>query len=386
MGIFGLAVMIGPAIGPTLGGWITDNYNWPWIFYINVPIGAVGLWMVGRYIHDPAYLTESKAKVRVNGFAIALLTIGLASLQGVLEEGQTMDWFTSNIIIALTVAAVVSLSTFIWWELRTDAPVVDLSVLKSASFTTGTVIGGLLGVSLYSSMFILPLFLQELIGYDATQSGLVLMPRSLVMLVMMPAMGLFYNRIGPRPMIGSGLVVAGVAAIMMSQFTLFTTNAGFLWPQMIQGLGFSLIFVALSTTTLNGIEHRKMTSATGLYNLVRQLGGSFGTAIFATMLETGQQSGRAALVGHIDPFHPAFVYKLQLLEQGLMMRGVDAWTAHLQALKIMEGMVEQQAAVLSFGHAFFLIGVLFFICIPLVFVLKAGGPADGASLSHAAVD
>jgi DHA2 family multidrug resistance protein len=370
MGLYGLAVMIGPAIGPTLGGWITDNYNWPWIFYINLPIGIAGLWMVQRFVHDPPYMKAQRGKAGVDAVGIGLLTVGLASLQTVLEEGEMHDWFSSSLIVTLSVIAAVSLILFIWWELRTPRPAVDLSVLKNASFTTGTFIGGILGVSLYASMFLLPLFMQELLQYPAAKSGLVLMPRSLVMLVLMPVVGLLYNRLGPKLMIGSGLIVAGVAPIMMSRFTLEAGGMVLFWPQVIQGVGFVLIFVALSTTSLAGIDKPKLTSATGLYNLVRQLGGSFGTAIFATMLERMQQTNRALLVQHLNPYNPAFAERLQAIQQGFIARGIDAWQARMKALRLLDGMVTQQAAVLSFERSFFLIGVLFFVCLPLVFLLK----------------
>jgi DHA2 family multidrug resistance protein len=371
MGIYGLAVMIGPAIGPTLGGWITDNYNWPWIFYINIPIGIVGLWLVDRFVHDPPYLKAQRGTAGVDALGIGLLTVGLASLQTVLEEGESHDWFNSNLIRALALVAVTALVLFVVWELRVPKPAVDLSVLKNASFTTGTVIGGILGVSLFASLFLLPLFMQELLGYPATKSGLVLMPRSLVMLLLMPVAGALYNRLGPKLMIGSGLLIAGIAPLMMSHFTLETGGMPLFWPQVIQGLGFVLIFVALSTAALAGIERPKLTSAAGLYNLVRQLGGSFGTAIFATMLERLQQANHAVLVRHLDPYNPSFVERLQSIMQGFVARGIDPGQARTMALRLLEGMVEQQALVLAFERVFFVIGLLFFACLPLVLLLKA---------------
>ncbi len=371
MGLYGLAVMVGPAIGPTLGGWITDNYNWPWIFFINIPIGIIGLWMVNQVVHDPPYLKAQRGTAGIDAIGIGLLTVGLASLQAVLEEGQNYDWFSSGLIVALTVVAVVALILLVWWELRTPKPAVDLSVLKNASFTTGTLIGGILGVSLYSSMFLLPLYMQELLNYPAMKSGLVLMPRSLVMLVLMPIAGALYNRLGPKIMIGSGLLIAGFAPIMMSRFTLQSGGMDLFWPQVIQGVGFVLIFIALSTAALAGIDRPRMTSATGLYNLIRQLGGSFGTAVFATMLSSMQQSNHAVLAAHINPYNPAFAQRFQMIQQGFIARGIDAWDARMKALAVLERMVSQQAAVLSFERSFFVIGALFFLCLPLIFLLKA---------------
>ncbi len=323
MGLYGLAVMIGPAIGPTLGGWITDNYSWPWIFYINIPIGIIGLWLVEKFVHDPPYARAQRG-VPVDAMGMALLAIGLAALQTVLEEGQTYDWFESHFIVALAVLSVITLAIFIWWELRCESPAVDLTVLRNVTFTTGTMIGGVLGVGLFASMFLLPLFLQELLHYPATKSGLVLMPRSLVMIVFMPLGGMLYNRLGARPMITTGLIIAGIAPLMMARFNLLTSDHYFIIPQMIQGFGFVWIFVSLSTSSLVEIPRDQMTKATGLYNLVRQLGGSFGTAIFATMLERHQQMNHAILAARLRLDNPAFAERFELTRGALASRGYDA--------------------------------------------------------------
>jgi DHA2 family multidrug resistance protein len=371
MGIFGVAVMIGPAVGPTLGGWITDNYNWPWIFYVNVPIGFIGLWMVNSFIHDPAHARARRSEAGIDAAGIILLTVGLAALQTVLEQGQSEDWFESRFIIAFTVVATIALLAFVWWELRAEKPVVELRLLREATFATGTFIGGILGVSLFASMFLLPLFLQELLGYPALTSGLVMMPRALVMVPLMPIAGLLYNYVGTRVMIGAGLLIAGSAPLMMARFNLDSTRMDLLWPQMTQGIGFALIFVALSTTSLAVIDRRKLTAATGLYNLVRQLGGSFGTAIFASMLTNQQQVARAQLVKFISPYRPAYALQSQTLYQlGLVGRGINPYDAQVKTLKFFEGIVNQQAAVLAFDHTFFVIGMLFLICLPLVLLLK----------------
>ena len=369
MGMYGLAVMIGPAIGPTLGGWITDNYNWPWIFYINIPIGLVGLWLVNEYVHDPPY-ARAQQGIPVDAMGIALLAVGLASLQTVLEEGQTYDWFTSHFIVALAVVAAITLGAFIWWELRVENPAVDLSVLRNVTFTTGTLIGGVLGVGLYASMFLLPLFLQELLQYPATKSGLVLMPRALVMILFMPLGGMMYNRLGAKPMIGGGLLIAGVASFMMARFSLLTSDKFFIIPQIVQGFGFVWVWVALSTTSLIEVPRSHMTKATGLYNLVRQLGGSFGTAVFATLLEQQQQANHAILAQHIRSDNPAFTSRFQVAQQMLVGHGYDRPTARLAALRLFDGQLQQQAAVLSFERAFWLIGVSFFCCVPLLGLLK----------------
>jgi MFS transporter, DHA2 family, multidrug resistance protein len=371
MGIYGFAVMIGPAVGPTLGGWITDNYNWPWIFYINVPIGIVALWLVQQYLHDPPHARAQGQAAGLDVMGIATLAVGLGCLQTVLEEGQRLEWFSSGFVTTLTIIAVLCLVFFTYWELwRAPKPAVDLRVLGNLPFAAGTVIGGILGLSLFSSMFLLPLFMQELLGYPAMKSGLVMLPRALVMLVLLPVMGLVYNRAGPRKLVGVGLVIAGLAALAMSRFTLDTGVMQLFWPQVFQGVGFSCIFVALSTAALVAIPKPRMTSATGLYNLIRQLGGSVGTAIFASMLTSQQQAAHARLMEHLNPYSPAFSLRLQQVQSALVSRGLDQWHAQSGALGLFQGMVSRHAAMLAFNNTFFIAGVLVFLCLPLVLLLK----------------
>jgi DHA2 family multidrug resistance protein len=377
MGLYGFAVMIGPAIGPTLGGWITDNYNWPWIFYINLPIGIIGLWMVSQFVHDPPHAKARRSEAGVDAVGIIALAVGLGCMQAVLEEGETNDWFNSNFIVILTVLAVVGLAVFAWWEVcRAPKPAVDLTILRKATFTTGTLIGGILGVSLFASLFLLPLFMQELLGYPAMTSGLVMMPRALVMLTLLPISGMLYNRLGPRVMIGGGLCIAGMGAIMMSRFTLDTGSVQFFWPQVTQGVGFAFIFVALSTASLMGIEKARMTSATGLFNLIRQLGASVGTATFATLLSRGQQGIHAVLVKHINPYSVAYSIEFNRIQQGLMLEGINSWDARNKTLAILDGIISQQAGVLAFERCFYIIGMLFIVCVPLVFFFKKS-PTQG---------
>jgi DHA2 family multidrug resistance protein len=370
MGVFGIAILLGPAIGPTLGGWLTDTYGWPWIFFINLPIGAVAMFMVSQFITDPPYLVRQRIH-EIDAVGIFLLTLGLSSLQTVLSEGQTDDWFESPFIIAFTVIAAVALIAFVFWELRNRKPAVDLTILSSPSYTSATILGGVLGLALFGSLFLLPLFMQELLGYDALQSGLAMMPRSLVMMIGMPIAGRLYNRVGPRTMVGAGLLFSGIATLMMSRFTLDTSYLGLVMPQVWQGLAFSLIFVSLSTSALALVPRPRMTNAAALYNLVRQIGGSFGIAIFATMLESRQQAVSSRLMGHLDPLNPAFVQRYQTISQALAMRGVNPASAGQKTMALLNGLVQQQAAVMSFQYAFFLIGALFIVTLPLVLLLRS---------------
>lgn len=369
MGIFGFLVLFGPAMGPTMGGWITDNYSWPWIFFINIPIGIIGFFIALQYLHNPVY-DQNPRRVKVDAVGIGLLAVGLATLQTVLEQGEAEDWFSSSFIVTFSVVAAVSLVSFIWWELTHEAPAVDLRVLKDRTFTSATVIGGILGVGLFASLFLLPQYMQLLLGFTATQSGLALMPRSLVMMVMMPIGGIFYNRLGARPMIASGLVLSIYAQWVMGHFTLETGSQDILIPQLIQGVGFALIFVALSTAALANIPRPRMTSATGLNNLIRQLGGSFGTAYIVVLLTQHLAQARADLVTRASMTDPIFVQRLQGMTAAFAARGFTPDRAHAAALQAMDGLMSKQAAMLAYDYLFLWVGLLFVACLPLVLLLK----------------
>ncbi|HET7623037.1 MAG TPA: DHA2 family efflux MFS transporter permease subunit [Gemmatimonadaceae bacterium] len=378
MGVYGMGVVLAPAIGPTLGGWLTDQYSWPWIFYVNVPIGIINLILVSRFIHDPPYLVREKGEI--DWLGLALMTIGLGALQLMLEEGEREDWFSSSFIVTLAAVSAAGLIFFIWRELTARRPAVDLRILRNSSFASATAIGGVLGMGLYGSLFLLPLFLQNLLGYSAMLSGLALMPRSLAMAVVMPIGGRFYNKLGPRFLVGLGLVVSAYSFWALGQLT---TSMGFwdiFFPQMWQGVGFSLIFVALSTAALATIDKPKMTAATGLYNVVRQVFGSVGIAVAATQLTTHTAIYRAELVTHMGTTQLVQAHNfIRMTAAAMRQRGLDALEATQRALAILDLRVTRQAATLAYNHVFLLVTLLFVISVPLVFLLKssaAGGHSE----------
>jgi DHA2 family multidrug resistance protein len=321
MGLYGFAIMLGPAVGPTLGGYIVDNYSWPWIFYINLPVGLLGLVMVWRVVHDPPYFVRVKGNV--DWWGMGLLVTGLAALQTLLEQGEQNNWFESKLDVTYAAIAVACLVMFVVWELTTDAPAVNLRVLRNRSLTMGTIIGAVLGAVLFSTMFLLPVYMQEFLGYDATQTGLALMPRSLVMLVTIPIVGAIYNRVSPKIVIAFGLALGAFTCVQMSRFTLQTSREEILVPQMIQGIALSCIFIPLTTIALATVDRRRMSDATGLNNLVRQLGGSFGVAIFASRLGHFATEARVALVAHVQAGDPAVTSRLAMMKSTLMKAGID---------------------------------------------------------------
>lgn len=378
MGFFGMIVLLGPAIGPTLGGWLTDNYSWPWIFFVNLPVGALALVMGSQFIIDPPYM-RGRGLQRIDGIGIGLMTVGLASLQVLLEEGERDGWFGNPFILALTVVSAVALAAFIVWELRTPAPVVNLRILTDVTFAAGTLIIGIVGLVLFGSLILLPLFLQDLLHYDATQAGLALMPRSLVMVLMMPVAGMLYNRLGVYAMLPFGLAVSAFAGLMMSHFNLDSGPVQILLPQLIQGVGFAFMFVSLSTATFSTIPRPQMQGAAGLFNLVRQLGGSLGTAIVITLLDHRTTTASAHLVRYASPYNPTFMRWWQAIQAGLVARGGDPATAHRQALAVLQRLIGQQAAVLAFDYVFAIVGAVFLVCLPLVLLMRRGREAGEAA-------
>ncbi len=368
MGLFGIGTVLAPAFGPTLGGWLTDQYSWPWVFYVNVPIGAVALLLVSRFVEDPPYLVRQKGAIDWTG--IAAMTVGLGSFQLMLEKGQDKDWFQSSFIVWLAVISLVGLVLFIWREVRTSRPAVDLSLFRNVPFTSATALGGVLGMGLYGALFLLPLFLQELLGYPAMKSGIALMPRSLAMAVGMPIGGLLYNRVGPRVLVGTGLAISAFSFWDLAHLTPQTGILDILLPQVWQGLGFSLLFVSLSTAALSTIPKARMTAASGLYNVVRQVLGSVGIALAATELTRGQARYHDALAEHVTQYSLATQQWLQSVTAGMMQAGASAVTATKRALALLDGEVTRQAMVLAYNHVLLLVAALFAISLPLVLLVR----------------
>jgi len=360
MALYAFAIMLGPAIGPTLGGWIVDNYNWRWIFYINVPIGLIGMVGVWRVVEDPPYLERTSG--RVDWWGLALLVGGLAALQTLLEQGEQNDWFDSKLMVAYLVIGSGAIAMFIAHELIENKPIVNLRVLRDRAYAIGTSLGAVLGAVLFSSLFLLPLYMQEFLGYTAMQTGLALMPRSITMLITIPITGAIYNRTSPRAVVLFGMILGGITCIMMSRFTLQTSREEILIPQMLQGVALACIFIPLSTVTLATIPRERMSDATGLNNLVRQLGGSFGVAIFASELGRYSREARVALASHVSATDPVALARLDQISHRL---------GDARALRVLDMQVRGQAAMLGFEKAFFVGGLMFFLGAPLVLLITA---------------
>lgn len=379
MGIYGTGVILGPAIGPTLGGWLTDNYSWPWIFYINVPFIIINLILIPIFIKDPPYLKRTKGKI--DGLGLASMAIGLSCLQIMLEKGQEHNWFQSPFIIKLALISSLALTFFVWWELKAKEPVVNLRVLKNVPLAAGTAMSTFFGMGLFGSLFLLPLFVQEVRGYSVADAGIAMLPRSLTMALTMPIIGRFYNKLGPRKMILTGLILNILSFYLLAHLAPETSVKDLLVPQLIQGFALGIIFVSLSTAALSTVAKKDMNAATGLFNLVRTIFGSVGIALAATYLERATIAARVSLVDNLTLTSEKTSMWLKQVTSGFVAKGIPASMAHQKALALLDALLNQQAVIIGYNYVFMLAAVLFVICIPLVWLFpKLKGNKQGGSL------
>jgi MFS transporter, DHA2 family, multidrug resistance protein len=380
MAFYGLIVLLGPAVGPVLGGWLTDNFEWPWIFFVNLPVGPLALYLTNRFVQDPPYMRR-RGGVRVDVIGIALLAVGLAALQTVLEEGERDAWFQSSFIAVTAAIAALALIGFVLWELQTPTPAADLRILKNLSFASATFIAGIIGVGLFGGLILLPQFLQGPLQYPATQAGLWMMPYAIAMLGIMPIAGALYSRLGVHAMMAIGLALAGLAGWLMAHYTLDTGPVQLVIAQVIQGAGLAFIYVSISTAALATIPTRLMQGATGLFNLIRQLGGSIGTTGIITLLDYKKTTASARLVHYANIYSPVFQQWVHNFQEGFLARGADPFTAHQRALAVLQGLIYQQATVVAFEYDFAMLGLLFIVCIPLlVFIRRGASQPEGHAI------
>jgi len=380
MAIFGIGAMFGPIIGPALGGYVTDQLNWRWIFYINLPIGIIAAIMAASFLVDPEYL-RNKMKISIDYWGLALLVLAFGTLQIVLDMGHQEDWFDSGFIIAFSLISFFALIALIVVELRHPHPIVNLRLFKYVSYSAGNFLMFIFGFCLYSAIMLIPLFLQTLMGYDATRAGMVLAPGGVVTLITMPFVGAALARgVQGRTIVLCGLSVGALAMFIMQGFTLEAAYWDFVWPRMVLGLGLGMIFVPLTTTTLSVIPKPEMGNATGMFNLLRNIGGSVGIAVSATLLQRFNQSYQNQLIAHTNPLNPQFQQKLATLSQAAISRGVPPSEAEHTALAMIYQMVQRQAGMLAYNHVFWILGIAFLAVIPCLFLLRKGESETPAGL------
>ena len=380
MGFWGLGIVVAPILGPVLGGWLTDTYSWRWVFYINLPVGITSLVMTQLYIFDPPYLKRESN--RIDYWGIGLLAVGIGALQLLLDKGQEDDWFASKFMTVLAITSLVALVVFLVHEWNTEEPVVDLRVFRIRTYSTGVFLMTTLGFVLYGSLVLLPILLQTLLGYPSLQAGIAMAPRGLGSFLGMPMIGLLIGRIDARKMVAAGLFVGGLTLLWLGQLNLSAGYWDFFWPQFVQGFALSMLFVPLTTISMDPIPRERMGNATSLFNLMRNIGGSVGIAITGTMLARQQQVHYETLGTNVDPYNPAAQAMLERLRGGFLSSGSDPVTASHQALAAVAGLVHRQAAIVSFVEIFRLLGIMFLILIPLVFLMKRPAGRGGPAAAH----
>ncbi len=372
MAIFGIGVVFAPIIGPTLGGWITDNYSWRWVFFINIPIGLLSLVMTRAFVFDPPYLKRKGLKdgLKIDYIGFGLLALGLGCLEVVLDEGQKKDWFGSPFIRTYAIITVVSLIAVVWWELRHKEPVIDFHVLKERNFMLCTVTMLVMGMVLYGSTTLMPLLLQTLLGYTSTRSGLVLSPGGFVVVFCMPLVGLLLKKHQPRWLVIFGVLTCTAGLLIMSRFNLYIDYKTAVWSRMVQSLGFGFLFVPISTAAFAYIEKARTQYATGLFNLARNIGGSIGIAMTMTLLARRAQFHQSRLMEHLTPFDHTLRQSAAGAAQVMVGHGASPADAAMQAHGLIYGSVVRQANMLAFLDGFWVMAVLFLAIIPLMLLIR----------------
>ena len=373
--VFGIGVIVGPAIGPTLGGYLTDSVGWRWIFFVNIPFGILAVLMAILFLPiDSQTIKQSRAKV--DWWGIGLLAIAVGSFQAFLGEGEQENWFDSGFIITLAVVAAIALVLFIWRELTTTKPAVNIKVLRHRSLAAGSLYSAILGMGLYGALFAVPIFAQNVLNYTAMQTGMLLFPGALAAGIMMPVLGKLTGKIDVRLLIGSGAVIISLVMFQLAKINPDTGTEALFYPLLWRGLGTVLMFLPLSLATLGSLPKSDVPAGSGFYNLTRQLGGSIGIAVLATLLDRRKAFHYAILSDNVSFYNEATNRRLNALIGAFKSKGVDAETARQQALQVISNTVNLQASILSFEDIFHVVGIVFLCSLPLLLLLGKGGKAN----------
>lgn len=379
--IYGMGVIVGPTLGPPLGGYLVENYSWPYIFYINIPLGIIATFLTITYVKSPKYGEKLKAN-QVDWWGIIFLMAFIGSLQFVLEHGQQDDWFDDSLIVFLSVLSIVGLLAFIWRELTYKHPIVNLSVLKDGNLRIGTIMCFILGFGLYGSTLILPIYTQSILGWTALDAGLLLIPGSITTAFMMPIIGKLIQRGVPQGyMVALGFLVFFIFTFWMHNvITPDTGEEHMFWPLILRGIGLGLLFVPITTLSLSTLKGKQIGEGAAFTGMMRQLGGSFGIAIITTFITRFTQEHRVNLNSHLNVTSLEVQQRIQQLQQGFMSKGFTSNEALGKAYQVMDLTILQQSTVMSYMDIFMYLGVMFLCCIPIIFFIKRGknkiNPAD----------
>jgi DHA2 family multidrug resistance protein len=369
MALWGMGVVLAPAIGPILGGWLTDQYGWPWIFYINVPVSIVGILMVASFVHDPHYLRRGVKKI--DWLGIASLAVALTSMQIVMERGQQENWFDSNMI---RMGAAVCAASFLWliyWEMKIGEPVVNFRILRNFALSLGSFMGVIFGIALFGTTFILPQFTQELLGYPAFEAGLILAPRAVMLLICMPIVGRLYRHVDARVLVFFGILVTCWSYYDLSRLSLTVGFWNLVPTLLIMGIGMPFMFITLTTLSLSTIPRADMTDASSLYTLARRIGGNIGYALVATLVARGQQIHRVQLVAHVTPYNPNLADFQRQAAALLDHAGLNTAALQHAGQALLNSLVNRQAAMMAYNDVSWTFGLLFLATIPLALLLPS---------------
>jgi DHA2 family multidrug resistance protein len=379
--VYGMAVVTAPAIGPTLGGWITDNFSWRWIFFINIPVGILSILLTSRLIQDPPYFKRRKrSETHIDYIGLGFVALGLGTLQVVLDKGQREDWFESHFIVILSVIAALSLIFVIYWEWKQKDPIIDLHLFRDRTFGISNLLMFMLGFALLGSTLLLPLFSQTLLGYTAQQAGLALMPGGFAIILLLPLVGFLLSRYTPRWLLMFGLIVLSYSLFHMTKFDLaidFRTVAG---ARVLQAVGMAFLFVPINTAAYAFLPRDKNNAASGLMNLARNIGGSVGISVVTTMLDRRTQKHLTDLAGNLSASNPSLQTMLQGATKAMQAHGASATEASHQAYALVQGTVQRQAVMLSYIDCFWFLGVAILCMIPAVFLIKKSKPGGGMAV------
>jgi DHA2 family multidrug resistance protein len=372
--VYGLAVVVAPTIGPWLGGWITDNFSWRWIFYINVPIGMISLVLTQFIVSDPPYMKRTAGKLRdgfrIDYIGIGLITLGLGSMQIILDKGQREDWLSSGFIRVFFVLMLVGIIAGVIWELREKEPVVDLRMLKDRNFAIATMAMFFLGFVLYSSTVLIPQLLQQLLGYTAALAGQALSPGGAVIMCMMPIVGILVSRVDTRYLITFGCIVSASSLFVMAGWDLNLDFSHAVRARMLQSFGLAFLFIPINVAAFAYVPKEKTNMGTGIINLARNIGASVGIATVTAMLQWRSQSHQSQLMEHVNSMNPAYVNMTKGTAATLVSHGSTAARAASQAQGMVYAMVQKQAAMMAFLDNFKLLGIVFFAVIPILLLMK----------------
>ncbi len=368
MAVFGIGIMFGPIIGPLMGGWITDNWSWEWIFYINVPIGVISILMTIFFITDPPYM--KRMKMKIDYWGLALLALGLGCLQVVLDKGQQENWFDSGFIVSLSIVSASSLILFVIVELFAEQPVVNLRAFRNMTFTAGNLIMFFGFFNLFASIVLLPIYLQTLMGYTAFLAGFVLGPGGVATLIALPIAGRLVNAVNPKLLLVFGITVNAYASYLMSNFNLYADFSTVIWPRVVLGVGMGFFFIPLTTITMSSVKKQDMPNASAIYNLLRNLGGSFGVAFVTTILSRRAQFHQSRLIEHLTPFDTTYQMATEQSSQILQYRGFNDALSGQGGLGTIYEQLLRHASMLSFNDAFLLTSIIMICVLPLVLLMK----------------